>query len=46
MMSEKILTLIIRILEECLEQEYSVEEIRSKLRDILRLFDRIEHRSD
>ncbi len=36
-MDEKTLTLIIRILEECLENEYSAEELRSRIRDILRL---------
>ncbi len=37
MTNEKTLTLIIRILEECLENDYSSEELRSKIRDILRL---------
>lgn len=31
------LNIIIRLLEECLEQSYSVEELHSKIRDILRL---------
>ena len=38
MIREKTITLIIRILEECLEEEYTVEELRSKIRDILKLF--------
>ena len=37
MMSKKTLTMIIRILEECLENDYSAEELRSKIQDILRL---------
>jgi hypothetical protein len=37
MLNERTLTLIIRILEECLEAEYSVEELRSRIRDVLRL---------
>jgi hypothetical protein len=37
MINQKTLTLIIRLLEECLEQEGSVEELRSKIRDILTL---------
>jgi hypothetical protein len=34
---ERILTLIIRMLEDCLEHEYTAEELRSKIRDILRV---------
>lgn len=37
MTHEKTLTLIIRILEDCLENDYSSEELRSKIRDILQL---------
>ena len=37
MIGQKKLTLIMKLLEECLEQEYSLEELRSKIRDILRL---------
>jgi hypothetical protein len=37
MISAKRLTLIVRLLEECLEEEYSPEELRSKIRDILKL---------
>ncbi len=39
MLSERTLTLIIRLLEECLEQDYAAEELRSKIRDILKLLD-------
>ncbi|MDY0094167.1 MAG: hypothetical protein RBT80_15845 [Candidatus Vecturithrix sp.] len=31
------ITLIIRVLEECLEEEYSAEELRSRVRDMLAL---------
>ena len=31
------ITLVIRVLEECLEEEYSAEELRSKVRDMLAL---------
>jgi hypothetical protein len=37
MFSERTLTLIIRLLEECLENEYSAEELRGKIRDVLKL---------
>ncbi len=31
--------LIRKLLEECLEQEYTVEEVRSKIREALRMLD-------
>lgn len=31
------ITLLIRVLEECLEQDYSAEELRSRMRDMLAL---------
>ena len=37
MINRKTLTLIIRLLEECLEKDYTLEELRSKIRDILEL---------
>lgn len=38
MMSTKhTLLLLIRLLQECLEEDYTVEELRSKIRDMLRL---------
>jgi hypothetical protein len=37
MFNQHTLTLIIRLLEDCLEQDYSVEELRSKIREILKL---------
>jgi hypothetical protein len=37
MISERTLILIIRILEECLENDYSAEELRDKIRDMLKL---------
>jgi len=40
MLSERTLTLIMRLLEECLEQDYAAEELRSKIRDILKLLNR------
>ena len=39
MIDEHTLTLITRLLEECLEHDYSSEELQSKARDILRLLD-------
>lgn len=39
MIVERTLTLIIRMLEDCLEHEYTAEELRSKIRDILRLLE-------
>ena len=35
--SDHTITILIRILEECLEQDYSAEELRSKMRDMLGL---------
>ena len=35
--SEHTMTLLIRVLEECLEEEYSAEELRSRVRDMLAL---------
>ena len=37
MVNIKTITLIIRLLEECLAEDYSPEELRSKIRDILKL---------
>ena len=37
MPNKKTLILIVRILEECFEHEYSSDELRGKIRDILRL---------
>jgi hypothetical protein len=37
MISQKTLTLIIRILQECIEKDYTPEELRSKIREILQL---------
>jgi len=35
--SDHTITLLIRILEECLEQDYAAEELRSRVRDMLAL---------
>ena len=35
--SDHTITILIRILEECLEQDYTAEELRSKMRDMLGL---------
>lgn len=37
MIDERILQLIIRLLEDCLEHEYTSEELRSKVLDMLKL---------
>ncbi len=37
MLTQRTLTLIIRLLQECVEQDYTEEELRSKIRDALRL---------
>lgn len=37
MISQRTLTLIIRILQECIEKDYTPEELRSKIREILQL---------
>lgn len=35
----KLVLLLIRLLQECLEQDYTVDELRSKMRDMLRLLE-------
>ena len=37
MMHDRVIILVIRLLEECLEHQYSAEELRGKMRDMLRL---------
>jgi hypothetical protein len=35
----KLILLLIRLLQECLEMDYTVDELRSKMRDMLRLLE-------
>jgi hypothetical protein len=37
MVNRNTLTLLVRLLRECLEENYTAEELRSKIRDALRL---------
>ena len=43
MARNKIIILTIRLLRECLEENYTAEELRSKIRDALRLLAAIEN---
>jgi hypothetical protein len=39
MLAPQTILLLIRLLQECLEQDYTVDELRSKMRDMLRLLE-------
>ncbi len=42
MVNSRMVLLIIRMLQECLEEDYGLEELRSKIRDMLRLLSVLE----